>query len=96
MQAKQIKEKAALDKSIINQDYYKNTLEVNKRIKDWKRRAKSISNYKDFARLQDIKSRYDSDLKNVVKEQSVFEDRIKKASVDEDHMIHKLQNTMQV
>ena len=49
-EAKVIKEKAALDKAFIHKDYIQNTLEVNRKIKEFKKRAKSISIHQEFAR----------------------------------------------
>ena len=95
-QARQIKEKAAFDKSMLDEGYIKDTLEVNQRVREWKKRAKSISNYNKFCHLQDVKDRYDKDMKKAKKQTSVFEKRTQRASVKEDHLIQKLQNTLQV
>lgn len=90
LQAREIKERIAQEKVLYNQDHLKNTIEVNARVKEWKKRAKSISHQNHFVKLQDIKDRYKERVKQVVQEVSVFEKRTEKASVFEDHLVQKL------
>ena len=49
----------------MNQEHLKNTIEVNKRVKEWKKRAKSISSENKVFKLMENKNRYNSKVEDV-------------------------------
>ena len=92
---KEMKEQAALEKRIEEEKIAKSANECTAKIKQWKIRARSISDHNKLMKLNERKERYEQDKFEVIRRRAPFEKRLLEASDMEDRMMCKLQNTMQ-